>query len=106
MATIPEDLKQQCHEVTSFDGGFVIGVQCINIPSFAGYASYYRFDSLENLAAAYQSNVDFFGSEANGTSCQTGPAEGEYTIDQVPAGRLMCNEYDIDLIAYWTHEPR
>lgn len=90
--------------MTSFDTGFVVGIQCINIASVDGYLVYYQYDSVANMNAAYQSDVEFFGSDATGSSCQTEAAEGGYTIGGTPAGRLMCADYDTGLIAYWTHE--
>lgn len=108
IAHIPAGLQGDCGEVTSFDRGVLVSVQCINIPSVEGYSVYTLFDSLENLDASYQGNVDYFGATTNAGSCQTGPSEGGYTIDGTPSGRLMCNTYDgIDpdgLILFWTHE--
>ncbi len=104
LAHIPPAYRADCHEVTSFDAGFVMGIQCINIPSIDGYVTYYQFDGVANLNASYQSNVDFFGTEADGTSCEIEASEGGYTIGGTPAGRVMCADYDEGLIAYWTHE--
>jgi hypothetical protein len=105
---IPTALQGDCGEVTSFDGGVLVSVQCINIPSVEGYSVYKQFDSLDNLNASYQGNVDYFGATTNAGSCQTGPSEGGYTIDGTPSGQLMCNTYDgIDpdgLILFWTNE--
>jgi hypothetical protein len=103
LAHIPEAMRQECHEVTSFDGGFIVGVLC-SPESVEGYLTYYQFDSVENMNASYQSNVNFFGSDATGTTCQTEASENGYTIGGAPAGRLMCNEYDTGYIAYWTHD--
>ena len=110
MSHIPESFRQNCHQVTSFDGGFVVGVQCL--PDVVdGYVTYYLFDTVENLDASYQGNVDFFGEEATGATCQTEASEGEYTIGATPAGRVMCAPYDpgnpdgsLGLIMFWTHD--
>lgn len=104
LAHIPPAYREDCSAVTSFDTGFVVGIQCINIASVDGYLVYYQYDSVANMNAAYQSDVEFFGSDATGSSCQTEAAEGGYTIGGTPAGRLMCADYDTGLIAYWTHE--
>ncbi|MEA2676585.1 MAG: hypothetical protein QOJ81_726 [Chloroflexota bacterium] len=108
IAHIPAALQGDCGEVTSFDGGAIVSAQCINIPSVDGYSAYTQFDTLENLNAAYQANVDFFGATTNAANCQTGPSEGGYTIDGTSAGRLVCNTYTgIDpngLILYWTND--
>ena len=103
MASIPDVMRVECREVTSFDGGFLVGVQCVPRPG-EGYITYYLFDTLDNLNASYQGNVDFFGSDADGSDCQIQPSEGPYTVDGAPAGRFMCNEYDTGLIGYWTHD--
>ncbi len=99
-----------CYPVTSFDGGFLAGVQC-RPATVDGYLTYYLFDTLDNLNASYQSNVDFFGEEATGTTCQSEAAEGPYTIDGTPAGRVMCAPYDtgnpdgsLGMINFWTHD--
>ncbi len=109
-AHIPPDFRQPCHQVQSFDGGFIVGVQCLP-DAIEGYVTYYLFDTLENLNASFQSNVDFFGDGATGTSCQTEPSAGNYTIGGVRAGQLMCAQYDpgnpdgsMGLISFWTHE--
>ena len=103
MASIPDVMSIDCHEVTSFDGGFIVGVSCVPRPG-EGYITYYLFDTVENLNASYEANAAFFGSDADGTSCQVEASEGPYTIDDTPAGSLMCNEYETGLIAYWTHD--
>lgn len=96
-------MRQECHEVSSFDGGFVVGVLC-SPDSIDGYVTYYLFDTAENMNASYESNAAFFGSDATGETCATEASEGGYTIDGTPSGRLMCNEYDTGYIAYWTHD--
>jgi len=97
-------MRADCNEVTSFDGGFIVGIQCINIPSVDGYIGYSQFDSVASMNASYQSDVGFFAPDAQGTSCQTGPSEVAYTIGGTPSGRLVCADYEEGLIAFWTHE--
>lgn len=97
-------MRADCMEVTSFDAGYIVGVQCINIPSVDGYITYYQFDTVENMNASYQGNLEFFGPDSDGTSCQVEASEIGYTIDGTPAGRLMCADYEDGLMAKWTHE--
>ena len=108
IAQIPAALQGDCGEVTSFDEGVIVSVQCINIPGIEGYAVYTQFDTLDNVNAAYQSNVDYFGVGSDGADCRVGPSEGGYTVADSPAGRVMCNNYSgIDpngLILFWTSE--
>lgn len=108
IAHIPDPMQGDCGEVISFDDGALVSVQCINIPSVDGYATYTQFDTLDNLNISYQSDVDYFGATDNAGNCQTGPSEGGYTIGGAAAGRVVCNTYTgIDpngLILYWTNE--
>ena len=101
---IPPDLQGDCHEVTSFDAGFLLGIQCINIPSLDGYVTYYQFDTVDNLDTSYQGNLDFFGEGADGTTCAQGPSAVSYTIDGASAGQVFCNDYDGGIIGNWTDE--
>jgi hypothetical protein len=110
MSHIPESFRQECRQVTSFDGGFIVGVQCLP-DALDGYIGYSLFDTVENLSASYQGNVDFFGEEATGATCRTEASEGEYTIGTTPSGRVMCAPYDpgnpdgsLGLIMFWTHD--
>lgn len=108
IAQIPPHLQGDCGEVTSFDGGVIVSVQCINIPFVDGYVVYTRFDAVDNLNASYESNRDYFGADTNAFDCSVGPSDGGYTIDGSPAGQLMCNTYtSVDpngMILFWTSE--
>lgn len=108
IARIPTHLQGQCGEVTTFDGGAIVSVQCINIPDVDGYVVYTQFDSPDSLDASYQGNVDYFGIGSDGTDCRVGPSQGGYTIDDSPAGQVMCNTYTgVDpngMILIWTNE--
>jgi hypothetical protein len=108
IAHIPPDLRGDCGEVTTFDAGAVVSVQCINIPGIEGYDVYTQFDSLDNLNTAFAENRDYFGSDSNASDCRVGPSEGAYTIDGATAGQVVCNTYTgIDpngLILFWSNE--
>jgi hypothetical protein len=104
LAHMPDAMDGDCMAVTSFDAGVIGSVQCINIDGLDGYLVYTRFDTVANLVAAYDGDLDFFGEEATGGTCESEAAEGGYTIGGTPAGRLFCAPYDGGIIAAWTHE--
>jgi hypothetical protein len=89
--------------VASIDAGHITGLQCLRNATDR-HITYELYDTVENLQAAYQSDLESYGQGATGTTCETGPAEGGYTIGGIPAGRLMCAPYEHGLIGIWTHE--
>ncbi|HUP83617.1 MAG TPA: LCCL domain-containing protein [Candidatus Limnocylindria bacterium] len=108
MAHIPSHLKSDCAEVTSFDAGVVVSVQCIDIPDTDGYVVYTLFDNLEHLNTAYAGNREFFGADTNANDCRSGPSETGYTYDNAPAGQVVCNTYtgvDPDgMVLFWSRD--
>ncbi len=106
MAHVPDAISAgECGEVTSFDGGVIASVQCINIPDLAGYVVYTSFDTSANLATSFDGNYEFFGADSNAQDCSVGPSLVAHERGGISEGRLMCNDYESsgpdDLIAIW-----
>lgn len=103
LAHVPEVMRDNCHETTSFDAGVVVATQCTP-EALDGYVTYKQFDTVDNLRAAFLDEVDFFGEGADGADCQIGPAQQIYSVDGAPVGLLMCNNHLDGPIAIWTDE--
>jgi hypothetical protein len=52
---------------------------------------------------AYQERVETFGEESEG-SCQTGPNETTWSIDEVQLGRVQCAPQLVGVRYDWTDE--
>jgi hypothetical protein len=103
---VPAQMQGECQEVSSFDAGVLVEIQCINIPGMDGYVTYAQFDTDENQFASFQGNLDYFGEGTeSGTDCAVGPSLVAHNRDGIVEGRLFCNHYDNlepgALIAYW-----
>jgi hypothetical protein len=102
---VPVAFQGTCSEVTSFDAGVVVAIQCINIPDVDGYVSYYLFDNDTNQFAAFTSNFEFYGDPDGGLDCASEASLVAHERGGIVEGRLFCNEapqLEPDaLIDYW-----
>ena len=106
LAHVPAALQGDCRQVTSFDAGVIVAIQCINIPDMDGYVTYKQFDSDTNAFASFDGNYEFFGAgDASGSDCAVGPSLVAHNRDGFPEGRLFCNAWLDDgpdtLISIW-----
>jgi hypothetical protein len=105
LAHVPASIQGECMDVTSFDAGVIVAIQCINIPDIDGYVSYYQFDTSEHLQDAWFANYDFYGVPEGGTDCAVEASLVAHMRGGLPEGRLFCNSApSLDpeaLISYW-----
>ncbi len=103
---IPQHMRGDCMEVTSFDAGVLVGIQCINIPGVDGYVVYTSFDNSTNLQDSFFGNFDFFGEGVDDErdDCAIGPSLIAYERDGIAEGRRFCNNYESEpgaIISFW-----
>ena len=105
---VPPAIQGECMQVTSFDGGVIVAIQCINIPNVDGYVTYYQFDNSENLQDSWFGNYDFYGDSEGGSDCAVGPSLVAHMRGGIAEGRLFCNAApelgSEELISYWFDE--
>ena len=54
------------------------------------------------MDAAYRIDLSNYGAGATGSSCETGPANGPYTIGGLHAGQVLCFEHLGRAWVVWT----
>jgi hypothetical protein len=89
---VPAAIRPTCARAAVGGNGAVASVICrpgegIETVRYTQYIS-------ENLMdAAYRIDLANYGSGATGSSCETGPANGPYTIGGLHAGQVLCFEH-------------
>jgi hypothetical protein len=70
----------------------VAAIECpVPLDTGSMTVNYFQWPSAEEMAAAYDRNLQFIGiTRDTGTCAGTWPAEGAYTLDEQPAGRVGC----------------
>jgi hypothetical protein len=102
---IPDALQNNCYESPQFSDAAEFKVTCIEQTSGKGaeIARYEQFADNDAMNAAYQDLVDVFGVESTG-SCQTGPNEADWTVNEQTGGRVQCAPQGVGIRFDWTDD--
>jgi hypothetical protein len=68
----------------------------------AELAEYASYSSAADMDAAYQQRIESFGTGDDVSSCADSSGEGDYTIDGVTSGRLLCVDQFAGIRFDWT----
>ncbi len=101
---VPSDFRSQCYESPASDGEVAILV-CNLQQDGAGaeMLTYEKHVTADAMNAAYQERVEDFGVESQG-SCQNGPNETTWSIDDVSFGRVQCAPQQAGIRFDWTDD--
>ena len=95
LAHVPEQMRQNCSEVTTLSAGEVISAQCLPA-GIDGYLTYTLFDNDGDMQDKFFGDADYFfpgGFSNDAGDCSAGPAWNAYNRDGLVYGRLFCNTY-------------
>jgi hypothetical protein len=99
---VPADWQQFCIESPS-TATETAAVVCFLQQNGTGVeiASYESYATNEDMDATYQRRVSDFGVESTG-SCQSGPNETTWSIDEVVYGRVQCAPQQVGIRVDWS----
>jgi hypothetical protein len=102
---VPADWQADCFESPGsfFETGAEATLTCMLTDGRSDIAEYTKFDTKENMDAAYQTRVDTWAVESQG-SCQSGPNETSYSIGGTSAGRILCAPQTVGIRVDWTYD--
>jgi hypothetical protein len=109
LSHVPLDWQNDCYEGVRppfFGGTAETIVTCFLASadnSGAEIAEYAAYLSTTALQEAYQARIDTFGVTSEGT-CETGPNETTWSIDDVVFGRVQCAPQTVGIRFDWTDE--
>ncbi len=105
LAHIPSELQQNCYEspIWNTDAQFV--VTCIEQTEGTGaeLAQYKQYADADGMNSDYQGTVSAFGVTSTG-SCQSGPNEAGWTLNEQPGGRVQCAPQTVGIRFDWTDD--
>jgi hypothetical protein len=104
LSHVPSNFQSQCIESPASEDEVAI-LACYLQQDGAGaeLATYEQHASSEAMNAAYQERVTDFGMPSEG-SCQSGPNETTWSIDDVVFGRVQCAPQMIGVRFDWTDD--
>jgi len=99
---VPGDLQQTCYEAPSSTSATAV-IHCILQTEGTGaeLLGFQSYDSNETMDAAYQEIVDQYGVEST-ESCQSGPGETTWNLDNAERGRIQCAPQQAGIRFDWT----
>jgi hypothetical protein len=105
LAHIPTDFQQNCYESPQFSDAPQYIVSCIPQTSGKGaeIERYEQFADKASMDAAYQDLIDVFGVDSSG-SCQSGPNEADWEINEQTGGRVQCAPQTNGIRFDWTDD--
>lgn len=100
----PESWQQTCTESPISQSGVAM-LHCYLQVDGAGIelAQYQAFSTNEEMDAAYQESVEQYGVEPTG-SCESGPNETTWSIDDQSFGRVQCAPQQVGIRFDWTDD--
>jgi hypothetical protein len=99
---VPGPIASTCSS-TDPQAGSVVQVAC-HPGGDIGEADYLLYVDTSSMDSAFDSHVAAF-PEASGQDCTSGPSTGNYTINDNPAGRLLCAADNQGTVFFeWTDE--
>jgi hypothetical protein len=102
---VPDALRPDCIAVPGPDS--VLATATCSADSGQITLTYLLYSSPDDMDAAYDGFVAAAEIERNTGSCgqpETWPAEAEYRLDELVAGRLLCLDVTDQATIYWTDE--
>jgi hypothetical protein len=101
---VPSDWQQTCIETPASDVADAV-VSCFLQTEGTGaeLAVFQQYPTAEEMDATYQNTVDIFGVESEG-SCQSGPHETTWNVDDVVGGKLLCAPQGVGIRFDWTDD--
>jgi hypothetical protein len=102
LSHVPLDWQSQCVDTPSTNEATAV-VACFLQTEGTGaeLAIFQQHPDQAAMDANYQETVDLFGVESEG-SCQSGPNETTWSIDEVPHGRIQCAPQAVGIRFDWT----
>jgi hypothetical protein len=107
MTHVPDSHKDTCTPVDVAEGALA-EVGCSAGTDGNIFVTYTLYPDAASMQAAYDAAVEIYRSDANSTTCSDGanwPSEYDYTIDEVPAGTVMCED-SFELPEMWWTDTR
>ena len=104
-AHIPTDLQQNCYESPIWNTDATYSVSCVLQTQGKGgeLLQFKQYADANGMNAAYQDLVTAFGVESQG-SCQSGPNEGSWTVNEQTGGRVQCAPQFVGIRFDWTDD--
>jgi hypothetical protein len=101
---VPSDWGSTCVETPASDVADAV-ISCFLQTEGTGaeLAIFQQYPTQEDMDAAYQNTVDIFGVESEGT-CQEGPNETTWSIDNETRGRVQCAPQGAGIRFDWTDD--
>jgi len=101
---VPSDWGNTCIETPASDVADAV-ISCFLQTEGTGVelAIFQQYPTQEDMDAAYQNTVDIFGVESEGT-CQEGPNETTWSIDDETRGRVQCAPQGVGIRFDWTDD--
>jgi hypothetical protein len=100
---VPAAIRGSCAQAPVGGGGAFVSVLC---QPGGGIESvrYTQYVSQTLMQAAYSVDLSTYGAGATGSSCETGPAHGPYSVEGLPAGQVLCFSHLGRAWVEWTDE--
>ncbi len=107
---VPDEWQPNCYQSpvpAPFGGLATANLVCfLGQPGDPGaeVVEFAQYSSREDMEAAYQARISAFGAGDGATTCEQGSGEHEYTIRDVPLGRVLCVDQTRGIRFDWTDD--